>query len=65
MRCKHKYNGFTSISFQPPTQHLKRINGTDDETLLRLIYGLSTITQECSHCGKAHSYTVAGDARQQ
>jgi hypothetical protein len=54
------------VSFHPGrAQGRIQVWGGDDPTLSaeRLVVGLSTVTQQCTTCGRWASYTVTGDAR--
>lgn len=56
----------TSETFSPPTRQVERVSNVrtaaDRDYALSILYGLTTIRQECSACGEVALRTVPGDA---
>lgn len=63
-RCRHPRWNPVLVNYQPPRTGPKSIEATKEKLILAVMFGLSTVTQTCARCGRARSYTVAGDARQ-
>jgi hypothetical protein len=61
-KCKHVW-GDPAHYFNAPTSGIKSISGAtsqDADTIMRLRFGVTTVSQCCVTCGEARSYTVTG-----
>lgn len=61
MKWLHRHQ-WTTIgrTFKPPKGALKSARGPDQDFILSLQFGMTTVTQRCQ-CGLERSYTVAGE----
>ena len=62
MRWFHKHQWVTiARTYKAPRGRLTHVRNVDEELLLQMQYGVTTVTQRCSDCGLERSYVVAGE----
>jgi hypothetical protein len=54
--------GDTLVTFAPPRAFATGVNVKGDDLALAVMYGLSTLTQECRDCREVRTWTVPGQA---
>lgn len=64
MGHKHIW-GETRATFAPPRTYATGLDVKGDTLALAILYGLSTLAQECRDCREVRTWTVPGDARPQ
>lgn len=63
MLCHRHYWAEDHRVFASTTTTELSVKGTSDETVQRLMFGVTTIMLKCSTCGELKTVEVLGDAR--
>lgn len=58
--CRGSHWVTTGTQYMPTDDRITSINGASPETLQRIVYGITNLTQVCSICGWAEITTVSG-----
>ena len=58
-KCRHKWD-VESTDYTPPLDSFKLKGGLDDDTLRRMIEGVTHVYMCCTHCGDLKEKSVLG-----